>query len=176
MRFIATCRRLSASGSAFNSRRRPMARFALNPDYRDFLSECNAQNVEYLVIGGQAVIFYGYVRNMKDLDVWINPIPENAKRVHAAIAAFGTMTADTEADWFAQAGNFFAIGNYPYRIKLLTIIPGVTFPECYSRRMEIDVEGVRVPFIQLDDLLQNKRTTGRPQNIADIEVLSRRRR
>ncbi len=46
-----------------------MARFALNPDYRDFLSECNAQNVEYLVIGGQAVIFYGYVRNTKNLDV-----------------------------------------------------------------------------------------------------------
>jgi hypothetical protein len=83
-----------------------MARFALNPDYRDFLSACNAQNVEYLVIGGQAVMFYGYVRNT----------------------------------------------------------------------VEIDVEGVRVPFIQLDDLLQNKRTTGRPQDIADIDVLSRRRR
>lgn len=55
-----------------------MARFALNPDYRDFLSACNAHNVEYLVIGGQAVIFYGYVRNTKDLDVWINPTPENA--------------------------------------------------------------------------------------------------
>ena len=153
-----------------------MARFALNPDYRDFLSECNAQNVEYLVIGGQAVIFYGYVRNTKDLDVWLNPTPENAKRVYAAIAAFGTLTADTEADWFAQAGNFFAIGNYPYRIELLTTIPGVTFPECYSRRVEIDVEGVRIPFIQLDDLLQNKRTTGRAQDIADIDVLSRRRR
>ena len=48
-----------------------MARFALNPDYRDFLSECNAQNVEYLVIAGQAVIFYGYVRNTKDLDMKI---------------------------------------------------------------------------------------------------------
>ena len=55
-----------------------MARFALNPDYRDFLSECNAQNVEYLVIGGQAVIFYGYVRNTKDLAIWINLTPENA--------------------------------------------------------------------------------------------------
>ena len=86
------------------------------------------------------------------------------------------MTADTQADWFAQAGNFFAIGNYPYRIELLTTIPGVTFAECYSRRVEIDVEGVRVPFIQLDDLLQNKRTTGRPQDIADIDILSRRRR
>ena len=74
-----------------------MARFALNPDYRDFLSECNAQNVEYLVIGGQAVIFYGYVRNTKDLDVWINPTAENAKRIYAAIAASETMTADTEA-------------------------------------------------------------------------------
>jgi predicted nucleotidyltransferase len=176
MRFIAIFRRLSDYGSASNSRRIYMARFALNPDYRDFLSECNAQNVEYLVIGGQAVIFYGYVRNTKDLDVWINPTPENARRVYAAIAAFGTLTADTEADWFAQAGNFFAIGNYPYRIELLTTIPGVTFPDCYSRRVEIDVEGVRVPFIQLDDLLQNKRTTGRAQDIADIDVLSRRRR
>ena len=53
-----------------------MARFALNPDYRDFLSACNAQNVEYLVIEGQAVIFYGSVRNTKDLDIWINPTPE----------------------------------------------------------------------------------------------------
>jgi predicted nucleotidyltransferase len=176
MRFIATFRRLSDYGSASNSRRIPMARFALNPDYRDFLSECNAQHVEYLVIGGQAVIFYGYVRNTKDLDIWINPTPENAKHVYAAIAAFGTMTADTEADWFAQAGNFFAIGNYPYRIELLTTILGVAFPECFSRRVELDVEGVRVPFIQLDDLLQNKRTTGRPQDIADIDVLSRRRR
>ena len=104
-----------------------MARFALNPDYRDFLSECNAQHVEYLVIGGQAVIFYRYVRNTKDLDIWINPTSENAKHVYAAIAAFGTMTADTEADWFGQAGHFFAIGNYPYRIELLTTIPGVAF-------------------------------------------------
>ena len=86
------------------------------------------------------------------------------------------MTADTDADWFAQAGNFFAIGNYPYRIELLTAIPGVAFPECFNRRVEIDVDGVRVAFIELDDLLQNKRTTGRPQDIADIDVLSRRRR
>jgi predicted nucleotidyltransferase len=153
-----------------------MARFALNPDYRDFLSECNVHQVEYLVIGGQAVIFYGYVRNTKALDIWINPTPENAKHVYAAIAAFGTMTVDTETDWFAQAGNFFAIGNYPYRIEILTTIPGVAFSECFSRRVEIDIEGVHVPFIQLDDLLQNKRTTGRPQDIADIDVLSRRRR
>jgi predicted nucleotidyltransferase len=153
-----------------------MARFALNPDYRDFLSACNVHNVEYLVIGGQAVIFYGYVRNTKDLDIWINPTLDNAQRILEAIAAFGTMTADTEVAWFAQAGNFFAIGNYPYRIELLTTIPGVAFTDCYSRRLEIDVDGVRVPFIQLDDLLQNKRTTGRPQDIADIDVLLRRRR
>ena len=152
-----------------------MGHFALNPDYRDFLFECNAHHVEYLVIGGQAVIFYGYVRNTKDIDIWINPTPENAARIYAAIAAFGTLTADTEADWFAQAGNFFAIGNYPYRIELLTAIPGVAFLDCFGRRVEMDVEGVRVPFIQLDDLLQNKRTTGRPQDLADVDVLSRRR-
>jgi len=151
-----------------------MARPALSPDFLDFLSACNDHHVEYMVIGGQAVILYGYVRTTKDMDIWINPTVDNAARVYNAIAAFGTLTSDTEPSWFAQKGNFFAIGNYPQRVELLTTIPGVEFDECYRRRVEIDVDGLSVSFIHLDDLIRNKSAVGRPEDLADVAVLTRR--
>jgi hypothetical protein len=53
----------------------------LPPEYLRFLSSLNSNGVEYLVVGGYAVIHHGHVRTTGDIDIWIARTPENAKRV-----------------------------------------------------------------------------------------------
>ena len=53
----------------------------VNPDFRDLFSELNAAEARYLVVGAYAVTFHARPRFTKDLDVWVDPDPENARRV-----------------------------------------------------------------------------------------------
>ena len=53
----------------------------MHPDFKDLLSELNANHVEYLVVGAHALAAYGHVRATKDIDIWVRPEPGNARRV-----------------------------------------------------------------------------------------------
>jgi hypothetical protein len=61
----------------------------LPPDFNDMLSALDAEGARYLVVGGYALAFYALPRATKDFDIWIDPTPTNARRVYAALAAFG---------------------------------------------------------------------------------------
>jgi hypothetical protein len=107
----------------------------VNRDFRDLLAEFNAQGVEYLLVGAHALAAHGHVRATKDLDVWIRPDAENAKRVITALRAFGAPLHDlTEAD-LTTPGLIFQIGVPPVRIDVLTAIDGVDFAEAWSARL-----------------------------------------
>lgn len=75
---------------------------------------------------------------------------------------------------FMEPGSVVQLGHPPQRISLLTTAIGVTFEECYKARMEIELDGVRVNFIALENLLRNKEATGRAQDLADIEALGKK--
>lgn len=143
----------------------------MNPDFRDLLSAFNAQDVEYLVVGAHALAAHGHVRATKDLDVWVRPSAGNAKRVLAALNAFGAPLQDLREDDLAQPGLVFQIGVAPVRVDVITEIEGVEFENAWPDRLETILGGLRVPVLSRHHLIANKRAVGRLQDLADVEWL-----
>ncbi len=143
----------------------------MSPDYKDLLSEFNAQSVEYLVVGAHALAAHGRVRATGDLDVWVRPEAENAKRVMMALAAFGAPLHDLKAEDLTRPGTVFQIGVAPLRIDVLTSIDAVEFAEAWGSRFAGRFAGVAVPVLSVQHLIRNKRAVGRPQDVADVAWL-----
>jgi hypothetical protein len=143
----------------------------LSPDFREFIQSLNDNGVRYLVVGGYAVAFYGYPRYTKDLDVWIEMSEENARRMVKALDQFGFGSLGLTVEDFLTPDQIIQLGYPPNRIDILTTLPGVEFSDCYPFRTVVDVEGLPVNFIDLDNLKQTKRASGRFQDLADLEHL-----
>ena len=109
-----------------------MATIRLPPDFKEFLKLLNSNQVEYLVIGGYAINYYGFPRATGDLDIWIAIHPKNAQRLAKALRDFGFPQANTEA--FLEPRKVIRMGVPPIRLELLTTISGVEFEDCYPRR------------------------------------------
>lgn len=145
----------------------------LDPDFRDFVELFTANEVRFLVVGGYAVAAHGLPRFTGDLDAWVWVNSENASRIVRSLEAFGFSGLGlTESD-FNQPDRVVQLGYPPYRIDILTSIDGVEFDDAWTRRVVLDLDGIDVPFIGRDDLLANKRAAGRPQDVADVERLTR---
>jgi len=144
----------------------------VNSDFSDLLRLFNANQVKYLVIGGYALIQYAEPRYTKDLDLWISADATNAQAVYRALREFGAPLADLTAADFAQAGYFYQMGVPPVRVDILMGIPGAVFDEAWPRRLEVDFEGLLVPFISRQDLIAAKCASGRPQDLLDVEQLT----
>ncbi len=139
----------------------------------DWIELCRlfiAHGVEFLLVGGQAVIAHGYPRLTKDMDLWVRPTAENGARVLEALEAFGTPPGLSPTA-FTDPKTLVVLGRDPFRIDLLTSIPGVEFEACWARRGEVTVDGASVPLIARSDLVANKRAVGRLQDLADVEAL-----
>src|SRR5215216_7482012 len=139
----------------------------LNPDYRDILSVFAEEGVKYLLVGAYALAVHGHVRATGDIDLWVECNRENATRIMAALERFGAPLHQIEARDFETPGIVFQIGVAPRRIDILTSIDAVEFEEAWPQRQEVEVAGLQVPVIGRHHLLQNKRATGRPQDLAD---------
>jgi hypothetical protein len=144
----------------------------VNSDFSDLLRLFNASQVRYLVIGGYALIQYAEPRYTEDLDLWISTNTVNAQAVYTALRAFGAPLANLTYADFGQEGYFYQMGVPPVRVDILMGIPGVAFEEAWPRRMEVDFDGLLVPFISRQDLLTAKRAAGRPQDLLDAELLA----
>ncbi|MGP0066760.1 MAG: DUF6036 family nucleotidyltransferase [Isosphaeraceae bacterium] len=143
----------------------------MNSDFRDLLRLFNARKVRYLEVGGYAVMKYTEPRYTKDLDVWVEATPKNAKAVFAALRNFGAPLADlTEAD-FAKEGFFYQMGRPPARVDILMSLQSVRFADAWSNRVASDFDGVTGHVISRSDLIANKRAVGRPQDLVDLDSL-----
>jgi hypothetical protein len=144
-----------------------------SPDFLDLLTELNAADARYLLVGGHAVGFHGRPRATKDIDLWIEASAENAGRVMSALHAFGAPLGDLTEKDFAAPGTGFRMGTPPFRIEILTEISGVAFEDAWRRREQREIDDVCCFVISRDDLLRNKRAAGRPQDLADVDALER---
>jgi predicted nucleotidyltransferase len=143
----------------------------LNEDYKEMLQCLLEEDVRFLLVGAYAVAVYGYPRATKDIDIFVRAAPENASSLMKALARFGAPLSDVSESDFSTAGVVFQIGNSPRRIDILTRISGVEFESAYANRKTISIAGMEVPIISLEDLIANKRATGRTQDLADVEKL-----
>ncbi len=142
-------------------------------DFRDLLIELVKAKARFLIVGAHALGVHGVPRATVDLDIWIDASQQNAKRVWAALAAFGApldtlqiqQTDLTQPDVVAQ------FGLPPYRIDIMTGVSGISFEEAWPDRVEDLFEDVRVPFLGREALIRNKRASGRTKDLADLEAL-----
>ena len=124
--------------------------------------------VEYLLVGGFAVSYYGYVRTTADIDLWVAVSPENASNLVRAIREFGFGSPDLQESLFLLENKMIRLGNPPFRIEILTGISGVGFDECYRQRTIGTIDGVETQIISLKHLRQNKQASGRLKDLADL--------
>ncbi len=147
----------------------------MNRDFSELLATFAAHDVRFLVVGGYAVTFHSQPRFTKDLDVWVDPTPDNAVRVYAALAAYGAplTTHGVAVDDFARPGVVYQIGLPPNRIDILTAVDGLQFTDCWPRRAVSTYGPQPVAYLAKTDLIKNKRTVGRPQDLLDADNLER---
>jgi len=148
---------------------------ALNSDFRDIVAAFAEEGVEFMIVGGYAVSFHGYARTTGDIDLWVHPTTTNAQRVWRALLRFGAPVAalGIRAADFVTADTVVQFGMPPRRIDLLTGITGVTFDEAWAARSNVTWRGRSVAFIGIEELLRNKRATGRTKDLLDAEELTR---
>jgi predicted nucleotidyltransferase len=142
-----------------------------NQDFKEFIESLNDKHVRYLVVGGYAVALHGHPRYTKDLDIWVELSRENAQALIQALGQFGMGSLGLTEEDFLVPDQVVQIGYPPDRIDILVSISGVEFRECYDRRVEVLLDGVNVHFIDLEHLKQNKKASGRLQDLADLENL-----
>jgi hypothetical protein len=148
-----------------------MATIHLPPDFKEFLKLLNAHHVEYLLVGGYAVGYYGYPRATADIDLWVAIDPENANKIVIALKEFGFNVPDLSPELFLKEWQIIRLGTPPVRIELTTTISGVDFDECYALRVTDKLDDVDVNLISLKHLKLNKKAAGRHKDLADLENL-----
>ena len=143
-----------------------------NRDFKDLLRAFSKGRVRYLIVGAYAVIYHTEPRYTKDIDIWVDPSPENARRVFKALARYGAPLAGvTEAD-FADPRIVYQIGIEPNRVDLIMGLTGLRFAKAWGRRARGVYDGLRVNVLGLEDLLANKRKVGRPMDELDARALA----
>jgi len=140
-------------------------------DFKEFIELLIKNKAEYLIVGGYAVGIHGHPRYTGDLDIWLNPTLQNAALILKSVNEFGFSSFNLRSEDFTKPGNVIQLGYPPLRIDLLTEIDGVAFSECFENRKEVKIDNLKVNFIGYADLLKNKKESGRPRDIDDIDNL-----
>lgn len=146
---------------------------SISKDFEELFALFTAHGVKALVVGGYAFAFHAKPRYTQDIDIWIEPTPENAERLLRALEGFGFGALDLTVEDFMESWQFVQLGYPPDRIDLLTSIPGVDFAEAWANRVEDLYGNQTVAYLGREELIRNKEVAGRPQDLADLAVLKR---
>ncbi len=138
------------------------------------LSALSDEQAKYLLVDAFAFAVHVRPRGTGDMDIWIRPDLENARRVWIALAKCGAPVGDTRIEDLAEPGMVFQFGVEPLRIDILTAIQGVEFDDAWKERVEIDLDGLLIPVVGGRHLVENKQACGRPQDLADVARLMER--
>ena len=149
-----------------------MAIIRLPPDFKEFLKLLKEHDVRYLLIGGYAVGYHGYIRATGDMDIWIAIHPDNAHKMVAVLKTFGFDHADLNAELFLHENKIIRMGVPPVRLEITTSISGVDFDECYQTRVVDELDGIEVNLIDLENLKKNKKASGRLKDMVDFKKLT----
>jgi predicted nucleotidyltransferase len=143
----------------------------LNKDYREMLQCLADEGVKFLLVGAYAVAAHGYPRATMDIDIWVMPSPRNAKAVLKALRRFGAPLHGLSLSDLQKDDTIFQIGVAPRRIDIITGASGLQFEDTFARSSEVNIEGIQLRIPSVDDLITNKRASGRTKDLADAEAL-----
>ena len=143
-----------------------------NDDFKDFIIFLNQNEVEYIVVGGYAVIIRGYSRSTGDIDIWVNKTKGNYKKLQKAIVEFGLPeVAVKENEFFSEEFDVFSFGKPPYAIEIMTAVKGLIFETTFENATIEQINDTPVRIIHLRNLIEAKKAAGRSKDINDIENL-----
>ena len=142
-------------------------------DFKEFIALLNKNSVKYLIVGGYAYSYYAEPRFTKDIDILIEISDKNSKDLMAVLSEFGFGNAGLKPGDFLEPGQTIQLGQAPIRIDILTSIDGVSFQEAWGTRTEGKYGDITAWFISKEDLIKNKQVSGRPQDVADVEMLQK---
>ena len=151
-------------------------RINLEKDTIEFMELCNKHEVKYLVIGGYAVSIHGHPRSTKDIDVCIEMSETNASKMVQVINDFGFSSLKLKKEDFLKRDSITQLGYPPFRIDILNDLDGVPFEEAWKNKKIVSFENVPINFIGYNDLIMVKQQAGRPQDIADVDRLTKRKK
>jgi len=135
------------------------------------LAAFDASGIKYLVVGGIAVGFHGEPRFTKDLDLLVHVSPKEHQRIYDVLREFGAPVGIITPDEFLLEDFVFHFGSPPWRIDILTSIPGVAFDDAYRDRVKLPLGEYHADCISKEWLIVAKRASGRPQDLLDLEGL-----
>lgn len=145
------------------------------PEFKKLLLLLNKHKVNYMLIGGYAVIYYGYDRTTNDLDIWLEPNEANRDKLIVALEEYNIHTDDLKSlstiDFTIT--QYFFIGEKPKKIDFLTRINNVTFDEAIKSVNHFPLENEQVPIIQYHHLILSKISNERLKDKADVEELQK---
>lgn len=144
----------------------------LAPDFDEFIESLIAHGVDFIVVGAYALAFHGAPRFTGDLDIFIRPTLDNAARLLGALDAFGFPVADLHPESIADRRRMLEMGVPPVQIHVMSAISGVEWEEAWSDRVDGRLGRHTVHFLSRETFLRNKRATGRPKDLADIDALA----
>jgi hypothetical protein len=124
-----------------------------------------------LLVGGYAVGYYGYPRATADMDIWIETSELNAEKIKNAFLDFQMSPESISKELFLKNDSIIRMGIPPVQLEVITNASGVDFSECYLRKQVIEIDGIPVNFISLEDLKTNKKAAGRHKDLEDLNHL-----
>lgn len=146
-----------------------------NDDFLDFIDSFNKHNVEYILVGGMAVILHGYIRTTGDMDIWVNKTSDNYKKILKAFADFGLSIFDmTEEKFLDKEFDVWSFGREPVRIDMMTEVKGISFDDAFANAQFYVENDVQVRFLHINALIEAKKASGRHKDMDDIEQLSKK--
>lgn len=141
----------------------------LYPDFKEFIQLLNDESVEYLVGGGYAVAWHGYPRYTGDIDIWIHATEGNAMKMVRVLEAFGAGSVGiTAEDFLDDSMEVLKMGREPIRIDMMTKMKGLAFPEAFSSKQIIKLDGMPIFVLGLEDLRRAKLAANRPKDKDDL--------
>jgi hypothetical protein len=142
-------------------------------DYEEFLGLLNKNSVKYVIVGAFALALYSKPRYTKDLDILIEPEKENATKLINVLHTFGSENINIRKEDLTKKDQILQLGYDPVRIDILTSIAGCSFEEVWNNKLKEKYGKTLVNFIGKKELIKNKKTLGRKQDIADLELLGK---
>lgn len=142
---------------------------SLYDEWIEFLRSLTRHRARFVVVGGHAVAHHAAPRFTEDLDVFVEPSPANARRVHSALLEFAGIAPPLAA--LATKDKVFMLGRKPFRVDVLTAIDGVSFAAAWKGRRLVDIADFRIAVIGRRELIANKRAAGRPKDEVDLVSL-----
>lgn len=148
-------------------------------DTLEFIRLLEKHGVRYLLIGGEAVIFYGHIRLTGDVDFFYEREPQNLAKLYSVLSDFwsGSIPGIPDPRDLPAEGEILQFGRPPNRIDLLNRIDGVAFAEAWESRVLVNLRSgedtLKVPVIGLAALIKNKRASGRSKDQDDLQYLTR---